>query len=146
MSLDTVLKNKGLTVKKAAAQAGIEPSHLSAYKTGQRTMGKAAAKRLADVFGESPEELILSNRAAMLDRAIKRQDRHGILNACKGLLFVAEDAGADGETLDQIVEIGTRFAAATKSAALDFYDSEEHVSGDGRRADGTRVIPLEDLE
>lgn len=115
MSIGNAMKRKGLGTGELADLSGVEAKNLSAYKNGSRTIGRLAATKLSPVLGESPTELVFGNRAAMLDRAMRRGDRRGALQACKGMVQVGEEAGLDDESLDQIVEIGRKFAAETAS-------------------------------
>lgn len=117
MSIANVMKRKGLGTGELADLSGVEAKNLSSYKNGSRTMGPTAATKLSVVLEESPTELMFGNRAAMLDRAMKRGDRRGALRACTGMIEVGEEAGLDDESLEQIVKIGTEFAAETASGS-----------------------------
>lgn len=140
MNIGNAMKRKGLGTGELADLSGVEAKNLSAYKCGSRRMGRKAAEKLSGALETSPEALLVGNRAAVLENAVKRGDRHGVLNACKSMLAVAEDAGADAQTLDQIVDIGTRFAAVTKASAPGFADDEENLSFDDRDGLGRKVV------
>lgn len=136
MSISRAMKKWGLGTGELADLSGVEAKNLSAYKNGSRTMGRLAATKLSAELEESPTELMFGNRAAMLDRATKRGDRRGALQACKGMVEVGEEAGLDDESLDQIVEIGTKFAAETAPGLL---MDDETLSSDGRDGFGRKV-------
>lgn len=117
MSIQSAMKRRGLTTSQTATKSGVEAAHLSAYKRGSRTMGRKAATKLAPHLGESPEELMISNRGAVLKRAEGRGDVQGVLNAAKGLVQIAEDAGAGGAELDGLVDHVLKFAQTHGTAS-----------------------------
>ncbi len=78
MSIESAMKSKGLKTSELARLAGVEAKHLSAYKNGSRTMGRNAARKLAETQDTSPEVLLVGNRAEVMNRAAKR----GIVSGC----------------------------------------------------------------
>lgn len=122
MSITAAMKSKGWTVKRVAEESDVEVAHLSAYKSGSRTMGRKAATKLAGVLDESPETLMLANRGEVMQRAVKRGDRTGVLNAVKSMVEITDNYTTPGSPLDRQIEELTDFA-------IDFAESSGAAGG-----------------
>lgn len=133
MSIAAAMKSKGLTSTKLAERSGVEVGHLSAYKNGSRTMGRKAATKMAPHLGESPDALMIANRASVIDRAMKRGDRRAALNATKSLVEIAEEHAPDGALdakLDGLVDHVVEFAGG--SIGISSYGSTDYLDDEGR--------------
>lgn len=144
MSITGAMASKGMTVKKAAEESGVDSKHLSAYKSGSRTMGRKAATKLSPVLGELPDTLMLGNRNAVLKRARDAGDRPGVLNATKSFVEIADELGVPDDVLDELVDAACKFAASNSYAgAANGWGMDEDYDpygyeAEGRNRDGTR--------
>lgn len=147
MSIESVMKSRGLTVTKLAEKSGVEQKHLSAYKNGSRTMGRLAALKLSAVLGESPEALMLHNRGAVLKKAEEKGDKVGVLNATKSIVKIGQDAGVPDSVLDEVVANAVKYAEQTKplpAGGWGLIDEGDPYgfAEEGRDRHGNRVSPL----
>ncbi len=148
MSSTAAMKSRGLTSTKLAERSGVEVAHLSAYKNGSRTMGRKAASKLAPHLGKSADALMISNRATVIQRAMKRGDRRAALNATKSLVEIAEDCAPDGALdaeLDGLVDHVVKFAGG--SVWIGGYGLGDEIDPDdkGRDARGIRRRPAKEI-
>lgn len=110
MDIEAGMEATGYTTSKLAELSGVEASNLSAYKNGSRTLGKAAAERLARHLPANAFELMVGNRTQMLERSAVRKDARGVLNAARGFVDVYESVGVKSTTVEEKIERVVDFA------------------------------------
>jgi transcriptional regulator with XRE-family HTH domain len=104
-----------------SAVTGLDQGYLSRVESGERSLGPAAAKRLAMVLkNTNTPTLIFSNRYAMLRRAVDRGDVSGVMQAARSAFKVAErngwlDDGGD-RALSELLDAATKFVESAASA------------------------------
>ncbi len=70
-------ENAGLTLRKAAMQADIDVAILSKMERGERKLTKELILRLADLYNEKPEKLIIDFLSEKVVYELKDEE-HGL--------------------------------------------------------------------
>jgi transcriptional regulator with XRE-family HTH domain len=127
--------------KTVAMKAGLDPSRVSRYESGDRRMGREAAEALAPVLKSEPRTIMFENRTAMVERAMENRDPEAVLKAATSAVKITgdEDLSPEGEeALDDLVETALKFV---EFMGAPVGDDDEEVYGveEGRDPLGHRV-------
>ncbi len=149
MDLRQVMKQTGLSNEGLSSIAGMPSSRVAAYKSGGRTLGSKSANKIADAIDADSAELVVGNRRAALERAMKRGDRQGVYKSMKSMLAVVEKSGGgvSDEAVDELLNTACKFLEETPAGAAGGWGlGNDHIDADGRDARGIRRVPFEDLD
>lgn len=152
MDLRQVMKRTGVSNEGMATLTGMPSGRIASYKSGGRVMGAKSANRIADAIDADSAELVVGNRRAALERAMKRGDRRGVYKSMRTILATAEKStgGVSDEAVDGLLNTAVKFLEETPAGAAGAAGGwglgDDYTDADGRNARGERVIPFEDLK
>lgn len=148
MDLRETMSKSGLSNEGMATLTGMPSGRIASYKSGGRVMGAKSANKIADAIDADSAELVVGNRRAALQRAMKRGDRQGVYKSMKSMLSVVEKSGGvTDEAVDEMLDTAVKFLEATPAGAAGGWGlGDDHIDEDGRDARGIRRVPFEDLE
>lgn len=117
MSLAEKMREAGLSSGDLADLAGLPRSHVAAFKSGGRTLGQKAARKIAPHLDAHPMELIVENRLTAMRRAAREGDARGVVNAIRSIVEKvekvekAEEGDVASENLDKLVIFAEEYIA-----------------------------------
>ena len=122
MDLKAARKQKGWSQLDLEERTGVAAHNISALETGARIMGKRLASKFAEHLDARSSELVIGNRAAAMERAIKENDAPAVLTCAKAIVEAIGDQDStseDKELLERLVNDAFAFAAMVGAKAND---------------------------
>ena len=113
MDLRAARKRRGWSIYDLAESTGVAASNISALETGSRILGQRLAGKFARHLDANSAELVMGNRLAAMDRAMKRKDAEGALAAASSMVETTKEmelTNEGEELLDRLVDEALTFA------------------------------------
>ena len=113
MDLRAARKQRGWSIYDLAESTGVAASNISALETGGRILGQRLASKFARHLDANSAELVIGNRLAAMDRAMKRKDAEGALAAARSMVETTKEmelTNEGEELLDRLVDEALTFA------------------------------------
>ena len=113
MDLKTARKRRSWSIYDLAERTGVAAPNISALETGSRILGQRLASKFARHLDTSSAELVIGNRLAAMDRAMKRKDAEGALAAARSMVETTKEmelTNEGEELLDRLVDEALTFA------------------------------------
>jgi transcriptional regulator with XRE-family HTH domain len=113
MDLKAARKQRGWSQLDLQERTGVAAHNISALETGGRIMGKRLAGKFAEHLNIDSAELLIANRAAGMERAIKENNAPAALACPKAIVESVRDRGLTGEDeelLDRLLNATLGFA------------------------------------
>ena len=113
MDLKAARKRRSWSIYDLAERTGVAASNISALETGGRIMGKRLAGKFAEHLHTDSAGLLIANRAAAMERAIRQNDAPAVLACAKAIVETVRDQGStdeDEELLNRLLNATLGFA------------------------------------
>ena len=97
MDLKAARKRRSWSIYDLAERTGVAASNISALETGGRIMGKRLAGKFAEHLHTDSAGLLIANRAAAMEWAIRQNDAPAVLACAKAIVEAVEVKDLPGE-------------------------------------------------